>query len=69
MITPMLSLIRSACPGCGAPNNCAIESGKSASACWCMGEKRVFSVEDEEESCYCSLCLKSKIKAKDNDVA
>ena len=48
------------CPGCGKGAYCAMEAGKSASACWCMsvGTKEVKpETADQGESCYCRSCL------------
>lgn len=58
---------QSVCPSCGVYNNCAIESGKSASSCWCFGLDRTYAntiIENdvENKSCYCRSCLKKKNK-------
>jgi len=53
----MMSLPRRAyCPRCGAPNKCAMEEGKSISACWCVSEKR-FDVHVDYDGCLCKGCL------------
>lgn len=50
-------LSRGCCPKCGAPNNCAIEAGKSISACWCIS-RPVIKGADYKDSCLCRDCLK-----------
>lgn len=47
------------CPKCQGPAYCAMEAGKSASACWCMSEplKEVTSTLVEGDKCYCRRCL------------
>jgi hypothetical protein len=46
---------KSKCSRCGAPNKCAIESGKSASACWCMGLPTIDT--PLTDVCLCRKCL------------
>lgn len=48
-----------ACPKCQGPAYCAMEAGKSASACWCMGvtidpEAKAPEATDQ---CLCRRCL------------
>ena len=51
---------RSTCQ-CGKPNNCAIEQGKSISACWCYGEDFTNIEPSQESICHCRDCL-NKLK-------
>jgi len=50
---------KSKCPECGVPNQCAIEAGKSASACWCV----TFPPSELKPvgSCLCKSCLSQHI--------
>jgi len=51
------------CPSCGVDNKCALEEGKSISACWCFGEE--IYVDIKEGPCYCRRCL---TKGENKDV-
>lgn len=43
------------CPNCSQPAYCAMEDGKSANLCWCMGvTKRDIPAADV---CLCRKCL------------
>lgn len=50
----------SKCPNCGVDNKCAMEAGKSASACWCMGVPVTGELSGDQ--CLCRSCL-SKAKS------
>ena len=50
---------QSKCSKCGVPNKCAIEQGKSASACWCMGMPA--TELKAEGPCLCKTCLTNYI--------
>lgn len=47
------------CPGCGQYTYCAMEDGKSSSACWCMSVPKATKEDVAEfgDSCYCRKCL------------
>ena len=47
------------CPSCGGSAYCAMEAGKSASACWCMTVERDNKPEtaDMGNQCLCRYCL------------
>jgi len=47
------------CPNCGGGAYCAMEAGKSANLCWCMGiEKDTNVLSDvDANSCLCRGCL------------
>jgi hypothetical protein len=47
------------CPDCGVDNKCAMENGKSYSACWCMNEP-VKDFNREGKVCYCRSCYNKK---------
>ena len=53
---------KSYCPGCGAPNKCAMELGKSASTCWCMTVDVEYNPDNQQESCLCKTCLTKEVK-------
>jgi predicted Fe-S protein YdhL (DUF1289 family) len=45
------------CPNCSQPTHCALEDGKSISACWCK-EIPISKMEsDIQTSCLCRKCL------------
>ena len=48
---------RSSCPKCGGGNNCALETGKSISACWCISQIFPEGIDVSGESCYCRRCV------------
>lgn len=50
----------SPCPSCGLDNNCAIDSGKSSTLCWCMTEDVSNKPLTDVENCYCKGCLKKE---------
>lgn len=54
---------KSKCPECGVPNQCAIEVGKSASACWCMAFPPSELEVNDEKSCLCQDCLRHVSKS------
>jgi hypothetical protein len=59
------------CPKCGAQSKCAMEEGKSFSACWCMGVKLTpAQLEDLDikysGQCLCENCLKNTAQSKLN---
>lgn len=43
------------CPKCDGPAYCAMEDGKSLSACWCMHVPHTESINDDK--CMCRTCL------------
>lgn len=45
---------RAKCPTCGKWNKCAMEEGKSVSACWCMNEPP--KDLPTYQSCLCRTC-------------
>ena len=45
------------CPKCGFPSKCAVEEGKSISACWCIGMQLSPSQLEELENKYSGQCL------------
>lgn len=50
------------CPNCDGPAYCAMEDGKSASACWCMTVKPVNRetnplIDSGANNCLCRKCL------------
>lgn len=50
---------KKSCDKCGSPNNCALEVGKSISACWCVGIGKV-DANDLSGSCLCRSCISAK---------
>jgi len=54
------------CPKCGGGAYCAIEDGKSASACWCMGYL-VLEQEQQYASCLCEKCFKDELNKQIED--
>ena len=50
------------CPDCNKPTYCAMEAGKSANLCWCMGVEKDEnpSVLTNTNSCLCEKCLVGK---------
>lgn len=48
---------RSSCPICGVPNKCAMEEGKSITACWCFGVPPIENLSGEAGECLCRSCL------------
>lgn len=52
---------KSKCPRCGTANKCAIEEGKSYSACWCMSLPKIESEANHMNSCLCKSCLSKVI--------
>lgn len=51
------------CPDCEGPAYCAMEAGKSSSACWCMSLDAAAIKGDasdfpDDVSCLCRKCLK-----------
>lgn len=47
------------CPRCGADPRCAIEDGKSISACWCLTYKLPEKLLDnDDDGCYCRNCIR-----------
>ena len=46
------------CPSCSSPTYCAMQDGKSGSACWCMGEVISSTLPAiEGAQCVCKTCL------------
>ena len=46
------------CPGCSSPTYCAMQDGKSGSACWCAGEVISSTLPAiEGAQCVCKTCL------------
>lgn len=52
------------CPRCGKPNRCAMEAGKSVSACWCFALPPAARIEagEENDACLCRDCLTEEAK-------
>lgn len=48
---------KSSCVKCGAPNKCALEEGRSITACWCYGVD--IKLEIVENTCMCRSCLEN----------
>ena len=49
------------CPSCGGDAYCAMEAGKSGSACWCIGvhtDNKNLSYTDNAK-CFCRKCLQN----------
>lgn len=48
----------SICPGCNAPNQCAMARDDNASSCWCMDSTARLPVPAAgSKNCYCAECL------------
>lgn len=47
------------CPECSKPAYCAMEAGKSANLCWCMGVEKDENPSSPAsgDSCLCEECL------------
>jgi hypothetical protein len=54
------------CPACGGGNDCALANGKSASACWCVGEPAHLPVPETGTTCYCAHCLRELIRCEES---
>ena len=53
------------CPECGSLAYCAMQDGKSGSACWCMGEVISSTLPAiEGAQCVCKTCLAKTCLAK-----
>lgn len=53
-----LEAVTHKCPTCQSPAYCAIQDGKSGSACWCMEAPVIDQMGIYEESeCLCKNCL------------
>jgi hypothetical protein len=45
------------CPKCGKPNNCALEAGKTISACWCIVREIPEELLSDCNDCICEKCV------------
>ncbi|QYK04788.1 cysteine-rich CWC family protein [Shewanella zhangzhouensis] len=56
------------CPLCKNTNECAVQSGKSIDACWCLNAAFPRQLPQDMSSCLCQRCAERLAKADTLDL-